>query len=483
MMNYQFYCAVLLLTINGICKAQSPYQPVQDDDAYQQKIINDMKQRFDADLPKLEGKLKRELATAYRKRSKGLYLKVKNGHFITNADLNQYFTEILNHILEKNPFLKDRGLRLLISRYNWPNASCHGEGTIVMNLGLISKLENESQLAFVLCHELAHDYQNHVNTSIHNYVEKVHGKATQKKLKRIAKSEYNTYKHATDLLQSITFNMRSHSRLHEEEADSLALVFMTPTRYDTKEAIKCLAILDEVDVSRRPDKIDFKKHFDSDHFQVKDRWLIPEEETGLIYDIDKKNEPLQDSLKTHPDCQKRIMAAQRFVHQPTKAIDPTNYSNYIRIADYEIIEGEYLLDQYGQALFHAFLLLEEAPEDAYLHTMVMDCLYELYHYQKVHELGKVLQIPDHRFDENYFYFLSFIHKLRLRDLAKTGYFYGIKNETSFSTNEEFRRSHLFSASLVLKPDELKKRKTAFLEDFPKSLNKKEVRALKSSLKN
>jgi len=472
---------ILLIVISTI-HSQNTYQPLEDDTITEDFILSKMQARFELDLDQVEGKFDNEIKEAYQARTRKLQTKLTNGHFITNPAFKVYFDDMLAHIVDRNPLLKNQEFLLLIGRYFWPNASCQGEGTIVINLGLLSRLENESQLCFVLCHELAHQYKNHVNHSIKDFVKKVHGKATNKKLKKIAKGK-NAFDEAIKLQKSLLFDMRLHSRQHELEADSLALIFMKSTKYDTKESIRCLEILNEIDTPKRPELVDFKKYFETEKFTIRDRWLIPVPSTGLLYNTDQEAEAAKDSLKTHPDCAIRVKAAARFAHPPAKINLDTHFQSLIRVADFEIIEGQFQFGHYGRALFNTLLILEEAPNNTYLNIMVLDCLYQLYLYQEDHELGKVLDIPHHKMKENYYQFLSFFHNIRLRDLGKLGYYFSIKNGTPFLEDANFRASQIWAASLVLKPVDFEPFKNLFLKEFPKGLDHSEIQTLESIFKS
>ncbi len=472
----------IFLVTSPILRSQITYQPLEDDPITKDFISSQMQARMEKDLQKVRGEFDNEIKEAYENRTEKLLTKLNNGHFITNPTFKAYFDDMLAHIVARNPLLKNQKLRLLVSRYYWPNASCQGEGTIVINLGLISRLENESQLCFVLCHELAHQYQNHVNRSIRDYVKKVHGKATSKKLKKIAKGN-NTYEEALELQKSLILDMRLHSREHELEADSLALVFMKPTKYDTNEAIKCLEILNEIDTPKRAGLIDFKKYFETEEFKIRDRWLVPAPPTGLIYNSEFKTEAARDSLKTHPDCEVRVKAVSRFAHAPVNMKLDTQFQTLIRVADLEIVEGQYRFEHYGRALFNALLMLEESPNNAYLNTIVLDCLYQLYTYQENHELGKVLSIPKQTMDDNYYQFLSFFHNIRLRDLGKLGYYFSLKNGAAFSKDDAFRASQVWAASLVLKPEAFDPFKQQYYTDFPEGNYLEELKDLNSIFKS
>jgi predicted Zn-dependent protease len=68
--------------------------------------------------------------------------------------LNPYVQRVFDHIRQANPQLPP--VQLVLSRNPEPNAHAVGNSTVMLNVGLLGRLENESQLAYILCHELAH---------------------------------------------------------------------------------------------------------------------------------------------------------------------------------------------------------------------------------------------------------------------------------------------------------------------------------------
>ena len=80
-----------------------------------------------------------------------------------NDSLQSYLDEVFRQITQANPELRRLDLRYLVSNSPVPNAFSLGDGTFVINLGLVRKLENEAQLAFIICHEIAHFYLDHGN--------------------------------------------------------------------------------------------------------------------------------------------------------------------------------------------------------------------------------------------------------------------------------------------------------------------------------
>jgi Zn-dependent protease with chaperone function len=180
-------------------------------------------------------------------------------------------------------------------------------------MGLFEKLDNESQAAFVLCHELSHFYLNHSENSIRKYVNTLNSKEVQQDLKRIKNSEFKKREELEKLVKNITFNSRRHSRDHEAEADSMAIEFMRNTKFDLHESLTTLALLDSIDTDTLKTDLCLKKMFNSKEYPFKNKWIAKEE--GLLGGHAELNEDesLADSLKTHPDCKARIKILEHLV--------------------------------------------------------------------------------------------------------------------------------------------------------------------------
>jgi predicted Zn-dependent protease len=194
---------------------------------------------------------------------------------------------VLAEIIRANPSLSRQEVRLLVSRNSDPNASCVGDGTLIIHIGLTRRFENESQLAFVICHELAHHQLNHVNQSIQQYVEKLYGRSTQREISRITSGDNRRVEKATELLRGIVYESSRHSRVNEAAADSLAVVLMRNTPYDELESLKVLALLDTVDTEKYRFPLPLKQSLDSPQYPFKDSWLQP---SSLLKLEQKKSE-------------------------------------------------------------------------------------------------------------------------------------------------------------------------------------------------
>src|SRR5688572_10825681 len=228
---------------------------------------------------------------------------------VTDKKVNGYLQSLLEKIRDANPELKGKEIRLLFSRDWWPNAFSMGEGTLAVNAGLMVFLDNEAELIFVICHELAHFYLDHSNKAIKKNVENYNSEAFQSELKRLSKQEYGAGKQIDELIKKLSFAGRRHSRENETEADRYAFRFMKNTGYDCKAIRTCLELLDNVDDSLLNTAVDPQLTFNFTNYPFKKKWI--QKESAIFSEMSIDDSPLtkkeKDSLRTHPDCTDRIL--------------------------------------------------------------------------------------------------------------------------------------------------------------------------------
>lgn len=356
---------------------------------------------------------------------------------IVDSELNQYLTEILQKIQKANPELP-QDVSVYVYRSSIPNAICFGEGTIAFSLSLLNRLENEDQVAFVLCHELAHHFKKHADLKVKDLTKLNFDKKLSKQVKEIKATTYGQYTKLKDLMQGLELSLNHHSREKEFEADSIGLQLFLNTSYQSLAPLRTMEILDSADQSIYRTSLDIKKHFNLKGYPYRESWgEYVKSDTWFA----KKNEV--DSLKTHPSCKKRWLALQRQLERanrlPAEYVTPKDevFSFIKTTSEFEQVESEYHFKEYGKALFRAMMMLERFPDNAYLHGMIGKCLFKLHENQKNHTLGKVLELPDPRFTENYDRFLTFFHRLRLVELENLAYYYVINQDEKFFSDEEF----------------------------------------------
>jgi len=414
---------------------QQTYVPLAADSAAIKKKILTAETRLTEDLKtlnKFQSKdVKAEIEKVYRDRLNSVKSDFSSQNFYSDPGINNYFKNILHEILKANNKAADTAVfRLFVSRFIIPNAYCVGEGTLVYNIGMLRWQQNESQIAAIICHELAHYYLNHSNDRIEKSITTLYSEEVQKELKNISKAEYNKNKRAVELMKGIAIDFSKHSRYGEEAADSLGFVFLKNTRYDEREMKTMLAILDSIDSEKYQQPVKVAEVFNFKEFPFKEHW-IKQEQMMLGFGQqtkDAKEEALDDSLKTHPDCKKRVALIEKQLSGTTTGkklfIQPKEaFDNYVILSDFEVIESSFFFENYARCIYHALKLVNKYPDNQYLHAQVGLCLDKVYEAQKNHEMGRYVTTPSKSFKDDYNDLLNLLHRMRLNEIPQVGYHY------------------------------------------------------------
>jgi predicted Zn-dependent protease len=144
-------------------------------------------------------------------------------------------------------FVKEKGDPTRLNGYKWEfhvvdtktvNAWCMPGGKIVVYTGLLPITQNETALAVVMGHEIAHAVARHGNERMSQAL----AAQTGGNILSVTLAGAGVSQGTSDIfLQSYgvgsTLGLLKYSRKHESEADKLGLIFMALAGYDPSEAI------------------------------------------------------------------------------------------------------------------------------------------------------------------------------------------------------------------------------------------------------
>ena len=458
----------------GLAQSFHDYQPISDNPSKQKQLQEAVSAKFLQDQASLSGKNKKEIAELYKERYEMIKKKIDDREMITNEEVQQYLDRLVNELTSKNKGILPPGVRIHFSRSNWPNASSMGEGTIIFNIGLFNRLQNEAQAAFVIAHELAHYYLNHSNHAIQRYVETVNSSEFQQQLKEIRNTQYGKNSAAEKLALNLSFGSRRHSRAFEKAADSMAIELMRPTLFDLNEALTTLALLDSVDKDKYQTELKLEEVFNFSEYPFKKKWLSSSE---LSFADTKeeaaKKKKLEDSLKTHPDCAQRISVLAPKVQQYHSAedrkfvVDENEFNKLKQQFDFEILEYEFESNEVSLCLYQTLQMLRYDQSNPYLMGMVGRCFNSMYKAQVAHELGKIVDLPNPRYDAEYNSLLRLIQNLRLPELGSIAYYYLKLHQDTGKISEEYVAALIKSKDNFGKPEEKKEWIEYYQSHFPK----------------
>jgi Zn-dependent protease with chaperone function len=410
-----------------------------------------LKKRLDVDKARLtteRGKVSNYAGELLEDRLEYLVEYFNRDYFILEPPLTSYLDNILQRILRANPDLPD-SILVLPFRSQSANAVNFGNDVIGYMLGLLARTENDDQVAFVICHELAHSYARHSEKKIIAYARLNYDKDVKKQVNEAKRSTYLRYSRLKEIMKGLHLSMNRHSRENESEADSLALVFFLRAGFRPGASLETMDILDKADSDLYQRPLDLRKVFSFREYPFKESWLSYTPPTKWVRST---IDPELDTSRTHPDCTLRKEALRRQLGGLAVTGNdarPPERSTAAMQAQFEIAESAFHFRQYGIALYTSLQLLESHPKNGYLHAMVIKSLYSIYLSQKNHELGKVVTLPDSRFTDAYNRFLTFIHQLRLSEIAALCYHYSISRTEQTFTNEHFLYALWLSAQLEI----------------------------------
>lgn len=145
-----FYKWLFLFLVLGVCLPLSA-QDISDPDWLQAK--GDIPQDFL--YIKAGKKSDKSGSNAYL-----LNRYLRSGKVLFNDEISEYLSELMDLLLADQKLLRD-SLRVYTIKSPAANAFMSAEGILLVNLGLLARLENEAQLAFVLAHEITHFTEKH----------------------------------------------------------------------------------------------------------------------------------------------------------------------------------------------------------------------------------------------------------------------------------------------------------------------------------
>lgn len=440
---------LLLITCQTFAQDDAFFRAIPDNESVRENYAALVKSSYENEVDAISSKYKSDLKEFYKYRYEKLKNFAKDSLILADVDLEKYLQSIVKEIVSANPELRLLPVHVHLSRQWWANAACFGDGTIFINIGLLSRLHTEAELAFVIAHEIAHQYRNHVNEDVLNYLTLVNSKEFQREISVISRMEYGRNTALKELAKDISFDDKLHSRKHEFEADKLANKWLTKTRYDESAAKSCLLILDSIDTYKYNFGAETRKFFNFPEYPYQDDWDKKPENFFSQLAMSKTDEEkvLADSLKTHPECQKRILALSDITH--TNGIsskkhfvfyDSLQFKQLTKQMDYELIRATYRQYNICKSLLYTLQMIQAKGLNPYLATHTGVCLNAMYKSQKEHKLGTITRLPSPDFEKKYNDLLEFIQRLRLDDIGNIAYYFMRMHAGEYASYKPFREA-------------------------------------------
>lgn len=190
-----------------------------------------------------------------------------------NQEYNRLVTSAGQRISKAvETYFRENGLEGEIKNYDWEfhvieseeqNAWCMPGGKIAFYEGIMPVCKDETGVAVVMAHEIAHAVAGHGNERLSQQLAlQMGGMALTEALEK--------EKEQTQQLALLAFGVGSqlgmmlpYSRLHENEADEMGLYFMAMAGYDPREAVAFWTRMNDANQAAMPEFLSTHPHSDT----------------------------------------------------------------------------------------------------------------------------------------------------------------------------------------------------------------------------
>lgn len=413
------------------------YTPRKTHSELSKDLINGLESQFEEEDKGMPGN--REIRQINFDRRMTFMGKVLGGAFIKDDSLERYVDNVLNKIVSNNA-LQSYPRRVLILSSPHVNAVCYGQGIYAVTVSLLGRIENESQLAFILAHELAHDELGHIRTRIVQEANlDLEDRAREQTFKIISGK---IVKEEIEAFRKLIYDFSKHSRKNEMRADSMAITLLRNAHYNEREAFAALTILQSAQAPKHEVGAELFAPFHSAHYPFEDYWL---NDRLTVYSKKYMGTFLysSDSIESHPSIALRKNVLRPYLRnqlQDTIQHQPLNFVNEVsEIAAFETVESAYKNKEYDLSLYYALQLYNRYPHNAYLISRIGKILTDLYEAQNASRFHDYLAKYTHNYGEELKLINSFLHNLTQKELGEVA-FHFLNNESNFNSSD---KSHYY----------------------------------------
>jgi Zn-dependent protease with chaperone function len=336
---------------------------------------------------------------------------LSSGRVLFNDPLSAYLGQILDTVLVDDPKLR-KEVRVYAVKSSVVNSFTTDNGIILVNIGLIAQLENEAQLAFILCHELTHYTEKHVITAYLQNEEIKKGSGEFKRStfdkKLLAQSQYSQ-----DL---------------EKEADRAGLERFSKTNYSNESLLNVFEVMRYAHLPF--DDIAFDKDFfDQNYYKINDSYFL-----NRVRPVES-NEADRTSKATHPSPTDRQQMMSRVLAQPSQQpgsnylVSKDEFFRLREVCRFELSSLYLKANRPIQSIYNSFLLSKEHPDNFYLTKSISKSLYTLSKFKTGGNYGQVHPGFSHIEGESQQLYHLF-YRLKPEELAvlATGYTWRLRNK-------------------------------------------------------
>jgi len=387
------------------------------------------------ELQLLSSSEKQVIGPIYKKASKKLREFVKEGLIIKDPQIQSFVDDTYTRLIANNKLVRPAH-QILISNDPHVNAISYVQGTIVINIGLLNQVKNEDELAFILAHEQAHFDLNHVQQWTSGD-KPAQAKEARKELQAVlggggSKEGYNSL---LNWLEEVTLI----SQDFELQADSLAFIYMSKSKYSLKAAVSVFGILDTPYSPKVDYGFKWLTTLESGRFKLNPQWFKDLPNIYKQYSA-HKIASLSKSLDTHPKIVARINGIRPLLAANASTTDPPNpppeVEAVIRLCEFEWIDGARKNKMLDLSLFQSLQLYQTYPKNSYLITNIARVLFAVYNAKLEGTLNHLVPILTPNYSPELKVINNMLYNMKETEIAEMAYNFLMKQRIYTSPNQD-----------------------------------------------
>lgn len=364
-------------------------------------------------------KIKKEISETLTEFNNEFKNTIDNKKIFFHPEVSLLLDSIFKKIVNANPNYKIKDIQVLLGLDHSANAYNRGNKIVVVNFPLINQLYSEAQLAFIICHEIAHQELDHVFNTIFQNINKGNSAEMIQKTNQLKKTKYNKKELVRNEYKNYVYGNRRFKRTYEYQADSLGFILFQKAYPDHQNsAISALETIQYLDKETDSlTKEDYQLIFDHIKMPIKEQWFKNDELSSYHYQKSIKYWDI-DSLRTHPEVSFRIEHLTKlfpFENDKKTEVD-VKYHELKNKITFDELEVFYELKEYGFSLYRTMLALKNDLDNKRLNQLMFLNLDKMIALQKEYKLNQALQTVSPSNSSSYNNFLTLIRGMKLSEL-------------------------------------------------------------------
>ncbi len=363
-----------------------------------------------------------------------------SGNIYFNDTLSAYVQKVAKTVLLPNGL--DQEIRVFVGRQPYPSANIWMDGTLIINVGLLALLENESQLAFVIAHEATHYVKKH---PYEQYANSNELDAIQKRTLENLKSRIN------------------FSNQQELEADRKAIDMVRRAGYQPKEGVKVIDFLK----AKRNTQVEFEE-IPSLGLPVSTRFKCEENEYKYFKALYNEKIPYQKKTENLDIRYHNLTSQTMALGLGELNIFSQEEFDYIQaISGFEEVENAFRDANFYRSIYLSLKLLKSYPENSWLNCKLAENLFYIAQYSEMGNIDRLLVDFQKIEEEDYAALYCMFSKMQTEDIWFTAYGYIQKQFEKFGDKNEtigFLYPRLREISYGM--EDAKSYYNTYLENFP-----------------